>query len=68
MAANANLKTVSDAASFTKLSPSRMVSPLFGIFMPFNTDDAATASGGEMMPPNQKPSANVKPGMMDAEK
>lgn len=68
IAANANLNTVSDAASFTKLSPSRIVKPLFGIFIPFNTDDAATASGGEMIPPNKNPNARVKSGIMLTEK
>ena len=59
----ANLKTVNEAASFTKLSPSSIAKPLLGIFKPFSTDEAATASGGEMMPPNKKPKASVKPGI-----
>ncbi|MNE64498.1 hypothetical protein D3C80_1599150 [compost metagenome] len=68
IAARANLKTVKDAASFTKLSPSNIVSPLFGIFTPFSTDVAATASGGDIIPPSKKPNARVKPGIILAEK
>src|SRR5690606_22232337 len=67
-AASAKRKTVREAASFTKLSPSKMVSPRRGMFTPLSTEVAATASGGEMMPPSKKPSAKVKPGMIFAEK
>jgi hypothetical protein len=55
--------TVKEAASFTKLSPSNKVIPLLGIVTPFKTDVAATASGGEIIPPKRKPNAKVKPGI-----
>src|ERR1700741_4830079 len=47
-----------------RLSPSRTVKPRFGSFNPFSIEFAATASGGEIIPPSRNPSASVKPGIM----
>ncbi len=55
-------------ASLIRLSPSRMVESLLGTLNPFITDVAATASGGEMMPPNRNPNASVNPGIRYTEK
>src|SRR5436190_13061790 len=55
-------------ASLIRLSPSRMVARRFGTLRFAITDVAATASGGEMMPPRRKPSASVNPGMSQTEK
>src|SRR5687767_2921797 len=62
-ATTAKRKTIKLAASFTRLSPSRMASTRLGIFIFCSTDVAATASGGEIIAPNAKPSARVNPGM-----
>jgi len=40
---------------------------LFGTFTNFNIAPALTASGGETMPPNKKPSAREKPGIIKLE-
>jgi len=50
-------------ASLIRLSPSKMETSLFGIFTSFNTEVAATASGGEIMPPSKRPNAKLKPGI-----
>ncbi|MNE20774.1 hypothetical protein D3C81_1159040 [compost metagenome] len=68
IAMEANRNTVKEAASLTKLSPSRIAIPRLGILTPFNTELAATASGGEIIPPNRKPKAKVKPGIILTEK
>src|SRR6266404_8692583 len=65
--AKANRNTIKLDASLIRLSPSRIVITLFGTFSPLNTEFAATASGGDMMPPNKKPNASVKPGMIACE-
>lgn len=65
-ASKANLKTINDEASFTKLSPSKIVINLFGTPIPFKTVAAATASGGEIIPPKRNPKASVNPGMKDS--
>jgi hypothetical protein len=64
-AVRANLKTIKLEASFSKLSPSIIVTNLFGIFTSFKMDVAATASGGDMMAPNKNPNGKVKPGMTE---
>lgn len=64
-ATKATLKTIKLEASLIKLSPSKIVTNLLGIFKPFKTEVAATASGGEIIPPNKNPKANVNPGMME---
>lgn len=61
MAASANLKTIRLDASLIRLSPSRMMMARLGMAMPRSTDVAATASGGEMMPPRRNPAASGKP-------
>ncbi|MNR31038.1 hypothetical protein D3C85_1485270 [compost metagenome] len=66
-ATNANLNTISEEASFTRLSHSKIVSILLGTFIPLSTVAAATASGGEIIPPNKNPSAKVNPGIKDEE-
>ncbi|MNS86683.1 hypothetical protein D3C71_1163730 [compost metagenome] len=68
MAIDANLNTVNEAASFTRLSPSNIAIPRLGILTPFRTELAATASGGEIIPPSKKPSAKVNPGIILTEK
>jgi hypothetical protein len=62
-AANANRKTIKLDASLIRLSPSRMATSLLGTLIPFKTDVAATASGGEMIPPSRNPRDKVNPGM-----
>jgi hypothetical protein len=64
MAANANRKTIRLDASFIRLSPSSMDTIRLGTFNPCNTEVAAMASGGEIIPPNKKPYAMGKSGMM----
>ena len=68
IAATANRNTIKLEASFTRLSPSNTVASLFGIFRFFTTDVAATASGGEIIPPSRNPKASVKPGISHTEK
>src|SRR3954447_23331251 len=63
MAASANRNTIKRAASFTRLSPSRMVVACLGTFNPSRTEVAATASGGEIIPPSRKPAAREKSGI-----
>jgi hypothetical protein len=62
-AARANRNTTRLEASLTRLSPSRILMTRLGTLIPFNTAVAATASGGEIMPPSRKPNASVNPGM-----
>ncbi|MNR59161.1 hypothetical protein D3C85_1803570 [compost metagenome] len=50
-----------------RLSPSNTAVNRLGILMFFNTEFAATASGGEIIPPNKKPIARVKPGIIAVE-
>src|SRR5687768_4599323 len=64
-AIKAKRKMIKLAASFSRLSPSMMAARILGTFTYFNTEVADTASGGEMMPPSKKPSAMVKPGMIE---
>lgn len=64
MAARAKRNTMRLEASFTRLSPSRMVTTRLGMRRPPSTEVAATASGGEMMPPSRKPIARVNPGII----
>ncbi len=59
----AKRKIINDEASFSKLSPSRMEEYRFGIFTNFKIAPALTASGGETIPPNRKPSASENPGI-----
>src|SRR5690606_2272859 len=63
MTAKAIRNTVREAASLTKLSPSNKVTPRFGMLTPLRTEVAATASGGEIIPPNRNPNASVNPGI-----
>ncbi len=63
MAASAKRNTINDAASFNRLSPSRMLSVDLGTFTLRIMVVDETASGGEMMPPNRNPNASVKPGI-----
>src|SRR4030095_17129451 len=62
-AANANRNTIRDVASLSKLSPSMIMTSNFGTFTCLRMVVADTASGGEIIPPNKKPNANVKPGI-----
>jgi len=64
IAASAKRKTIKLEASLMRLSPSRTVKPRFGTLNPFSIEFAATASGGEIMPPSRNPSASVKPGII----
>ena len=64
MAASAKRNTIKLDASFTRLSPSRIAVRRFGTLIFLSTDVAATASGGDMMPPNKNPSAKVNPGII----
>jgi hypothetical protein len=61
--ARAKRNTISDDASLSRLSPSIMLTNPFGTFTLRMMVVAEMASGGETIPPNRKPSANVKPGM-----
>ena len=67
-ATNANRNTVKLAASFTRLSPSSIVFTFFGILKYFNTELAATASGGEMIPPSNNPMDKVNRGTSFSER
>jgi hypothetical protein len=66
-ATKANRNTISEEASFSRLSPCIMLSSDFGTFTCFIIVVAETASGGEMIPPKRKPSASVKPGIKELE-
>src|SRR4051812_45744916 len=66
-AASANRNTISDDASLSRLSPSRIVTIDFGTFTLLIIVVADTASGGDIMPPNKKPNASVKPGINQLE-
>ncbi|MNE72615.1 hypothetical protein D3C80_1685730 [compost metagenome] len=59
----ANRKIISEEASFSKLSPSRIEASLFGTFTNFRIAPALTASGGETIPPNKNPKAKENPGI-----
>ena len=59
----ANLKMMSDEASFSKLSPSRIEANLFGTFINFKIAPELTASGGETIPPSKNPNAKENPGI-----
>ena len=63
MAAIAKRYMIKLDASLIRLSPSSIVESLFGTFNPLKTEAAATASGGEIIPPRRKPNASVNPGM-----
>src|ERR1051326_2551389 len=60
-AATANRNEMNDVASFTKLSPSRITIIFRGTRKCCVTDSAATASGGEIIAPNTKPTASGNP-------
>src|SRR6188768_4105775 len=62
-AANANRNTINDEASLSRLSPSAILTGLFGPFTCRIIVVAEIASGGDTIPPNKNPSANVKPGI-----
>ena len=66
-AAKAKRNTISDEASLSRLSPSMILLSDFGTLTPRIIVVAETASGGEMIPPNKKPNANVKPGIRAVE-
>src|ERR1051325_6368129 len=59
----ANLKTISEDASLSRLSPSTMLTSPFGTFTCLMMVLAEMASGGDTIPPNKNPNAKVKPGM-----
>src|SRR5664279_6404632 len=65
IAATDTQKMISDDASFIKLSPSKIVTIRFGMPRFCNTDVAAIASGGEIIPPNKKPNASEKSGIIE---
>jgi hypothetical protein len=67
MAAKAKRNTISEEASFKRLSPSTILFSDFGTFTPRIIVVAETASGGEIMPPKRKPNAKVNPGIMKLE-
>src|SRR6478609_867281 len=67
IAAKENLTTIRLDASFNKLSPSTMLINDFGTFTLLMIDVADTASGGDTVPPNRKPSASVNPGIQALE-
>src|SRR5689334_23790443 len=54
---------MSEEASFSRLSPSMIARMDFGTFTWRIIVVAEMASGGEMIPPNKKPRASVKPGI-----
>src|SRR5258706_14453343 len=60
----ANRKMIKLDASFIRLSPSKIVTVSLGIFNPLKIEVAAMASGGDIIPPNKKPSASENPGMI----
>src|SRR5688572_18735632 len=62
-ATKAKRKIIKLDASLSRLSPSMIAAIVFGILTYLSTEVAETASGGEMMPPNKKPRAIVKPGI-----
>src|ERR1044071_3636228 len=68
MAASAKRNTIKLDASLIRLSPSRIVTTRLGAFTPCNTEVAATASGGEIIPPNKNPRASEKSGMIALER
>jgi hypothetical protein len=61
-AAIAKRNTISDDASFSRLSPSIMLTSDLDTFTRRMIVVAEIASGGETMAPRRKPNANVKPG------
>ena len=66
-ATKAKLKVISEEASFSKLSPSKMVETLLGTFTCCMMVVALTASVGAKIPPNIIPIANVMPGTIQVE-
>src|ERR1700676_797279 len=62
-AINANRKIIKEVVSFNRLSPSSTDDMRFGIFTNFMISVTLTPSGGETIPPNKNPSANVNPGI-----
>src|SRR4051812_35721820 len=62
-AANAKRNTIREEASFSKLSPSIMLTNDFGTATLRIMVVAEIASGGETIPPKRKPRANVNPGI-----
>ena len=54
---------INDEASFSRLSPSNMVENRLGTLINLVMALTLTASGGDTMPPNKKPNANVNPGI-----
>src|SRR6059058_5642408 len=67
IAAKAKRKTIREEASFIRLSPSIIVTRDLGTFTLRMMVVADMASGGDMIPPNKKPSAQVKPGISTVE-
>src|SRR5687768_5948316 len=62
-AARAKRNTIKEDASFSKLSPSIMLTRDFGTFTWRMMVVAEIASGGDIIPPKRKPIANVNPGI-----
>ncbi|MNT29476.1 hypothetical protein D3C72_1652160 [compost metagenome] len=54
---------IKEEASFNRLSPSKIAEVALGTFTNFIIAPVLTASGGDTMPPNRKPSASVNPGI-----
>src|SRR5882762_6999868 len=63
-AAKAKRNTIRDEASLRRLSPSITLTNILGAFTWRIMVVAEIASGGDTIPPNRKPSASVKPGMI----
>src|SRR5688572_5303418 len=62
-AANAKRNTISDDASFRRLSPSTTLTRILGTFTWRIMVVAEIASGGDTIPPKRNPRASVKPGI-----
>ena len=62
-AIRAKRKIISEEASFSKLSPSKMDDIRFGTLTNFRIAPALMASGGDTIPPSKNPNANENPGM-----
>src|SRR5687768_14634728 len=67
-AAMANRKTTNEEASFSRLSPSAILTRSRGAFTFLMMLVAEMASGGDTMPPSKNPRASVKPGINALEK
>ena len=63
IAIKANLKIISEEASFKRLSPSNIVDVVLEIFTNLVMASVLTASGGETIPPNKNPNPSVNPGI-----